>query len=126
MKIKLYYTNVIDDKIQVAFAKTDDNDIIWISHWYNESDDPIIDSDYEEWCEEFLQFVVEDPRRMIVPVLPLFGDNRVDVEHPIKEFDEYDSSKILVLNKKLYKAVVDDSDPTKMNFNYHYELKEEV
>lgn len=124
MKIKLFYTNVIDAKIQVAFAKTDDDDIIWVSKWYNESDDPIIDYDYEEWCEEFLHFVVEDPRRLLVPVLPLFGDNRIDVEHPIAEFDEYDSSKILLLNKKFYKVVVDEEDATKMNFNYHYELKE--
>ena len=128
MKITLYYTKSNEIRYYYAIAKNEDNEIVWISKNSLESDDPVLLDDLDDWSEEFLQYAVEDPRRLIVPVLPLDdAGNSLDLDN-LRFFDEFDAGKIMLLNKKLYYRVDEEIEDyaTGVKYktgNFHYELK---
>ncbi len=131
MKITLYYTKLKEIPYYHAIAKDEDDEIIWVSKYSIESDDPVMDLDLEDWSEEFLQYAVEDPRRLIVPVLPLDDNgNSLDLDN-LRFFDEYDAGKIMLLNKKLYDRIDEEIEDAATGIkyktdNFHYELKKPV
>ncbi len=131
MKITLYYTKLKEIPYYHAIAKNEDDDIVWTSDQTIESDDPVMDFDLEDWAEEFLQYAVEDPRRLIVPVLPLdMNGNSLDLDN-LRFFDEFDAGKIMLLNKKLYDRVDEEIEDAATGVkyktgNFHYELKKPV
>lgn len=131
MKITLYYTKSNEIRYYYAIAKNEDDEIVWVSKHSIESDDPVMDFDLEDYTEEFLQYAVEDPRRLIVPVLPLDdAGNSLDLDNLIF-FDEYDAGKIMLLNKKLYDRVDEEIEDAATGIkyktsNFHYELKKPV
>lgn len=131
MKIKLYYTKSNEIRYYYAIAKDEDDEIVWVSKHSIESDDPVMDFDLEDWSEEFLQYAVEDPRRLIVPVLPLDdAGNSLDLDN-LRFFDEFDAGKIMLLNKKLYDRVDEEIEDAATGVkyktgNFHYELKKPV
>lgn len=131
MKITLYYTKLKEIPYYHAIAKNEDDEIIWVSSITQESRDPILLDDLEDWSEEFLEYAVEDPRRLIVPELPLDGNgNSLDLDN-LRFFDEFDAGKIMLLNKKLYDRVDEEIEDAATGVkyktgNFHYELKKPV
>ena len=119
MKITLYYTKLKEIPYYHAIGKNEDDEIVWVSKSTQESDDPILLDDLDDWSEEFLQYAVKDPRRLIIPELPMDGNgNSLDLDN-LRFFDEFDAVKIMLLNKKLYDRIDDDVTIGK----FHYELK---
>lgn len=131
MKITLYYTKLKEIPYYHAIAKDEDNEIVWVSSITQESDDPILLDDLEDWSEEFLKYAVEDPRRLIVPELPMDANgNLLDLDN-LRFFDEFDAGKIMLLNKKLYDRIDEEIEDAATGVkyktgNFHYELKKPV
>lgn len=131
MKITLYYTKLKEIPYYHAIAKNEDDEIVWVSSNTQESDDPILLDDLEDWSEEFLKYAVEDPRRLIVPELPMDANgNLLDLDN-LRFFDEYDAGKIMLLNKKLYDRIDEEIEDAATGVkyktgNFHYELKKPV
>lgn len=131
MKITLYYTKLKEIPYYHAIAKDEDNEIVWVSGITQESDDPILLDDLEDWSEEFLKYAVEDPRRLIVPELPMDANgNLLDLDN-LRFFDEFDAGKIMLLNKKLYDRIDEEIEDAATGVkyktgNFHYELKKPV
>lgn len=131
MKITLYYTKLKEIPYYHAIAKNEDDEIVWVSSITQESDDPILLDDLEDWSEEFLKYAVEDPRRLIVPELPMDANgNLLDLDN-LRFFDEFDAGKIMLLNKKLYDRIDEEIEDAATGVkyktgNFHYELKKPV
>lgn len=131
MKIKLYYTKLKEIRYYHAIAKNEDDEIVWTSDYTIESDDPVMAADLEDWTEEFLEFAVADPRRLIIPVLPLdMNGNSLDLDN-LEFFEEFDAGKIMLLNKKLYDRIDEEIEDAATGVkyktgNFHYELKKHV
>lgn len=131
MKITLYYTKLKEIPYYHAIAKNEDDEIVWVSSNTQESDDPILLDDLEDWSEEFLKYAVEDPRRLIVPELPMDANgNSLDLNN-LRFFDEFDAGKIMLLNKKLYDRIDEEIEDAATGVkyktgNFHYELKKPV
>lgn len=104
MKITLYYAKEKYNGYYRALAKKDDGSNVWVSDFYV-FHDPLTQEDLEDWKDEFLEYAVDDPRRLL-NTLP---DELEDDDEHIMEFEElhefaaYDANKIVYLhNNRLY------------------------
>ena len=103
MKITLYYTKLKEIPYYHAIAKNENDEIVWVSKYTQESDDPILLEDLEDWKDEFLEYAVDDPRRLLIPELPLDENGySLDLDN-LREIAAYDTNKIVYLhNNRLY------------------------
>ena len=103
MKITLYYTKLKEIPYYHAIAKNEKDEIVWVSKYTQESDDPILLEDLEDWKDEFLEYAVDDPRRLLIHELPLDENgNSLDLDN-LREIAAYDTNKIVYLhNNRLY------------------------